>query len=634
MQLRNQLLSYFFTLILAVLLIFGWNAYRFTHDSVNEIELDMSQAFIDRYVRMLSNQYDQAGPSNQLTNLLPKQTFNNSNVILLVYRDTGLLVNANVPESIIGLTKMIIANKAGAENHGQLKYRESTYQWRGAAIVGSPYNLLIVQNMDNLASPVLLKRLSTRLLAIGLTVLWVAIWIALIISTIVSRKLNRQQQDLVELANNDRLTGLPNRHQAHKLLNKAIKKASDSGESVACIILDINRFKEINDALGHDLGDKLLQTMAERLQNALWQDDIITRFGGDEFALILKLSDENHITQIVHKISDLSDEPMIINRSPLLIETTLGVATYPKDGGDAESIMRKAEVAMYSARKLGSTFDYYRAEHDPRSRQRLQITAELQGAHEREELELHYQPQIDFQTGHVIGVEALCRWKHPQKGFISPMTFIPAAEETGIIVPMTKWVLQSSLQHCKQWNEQGHNLKVSVNLSARMLHNINLPGTIAEILRDSGLSAKHLELEITETALMIDPTAAVEILTLISGMGVQLSLDDFGSGYMSLSYLRNMPVDTIKIDMSFIRNMLIDDDDRTIVNTIIDLGHNLGCKVVAEGVENRDTYTALENMNCDAVQGYYISQPLPAKDFAKWLVEYKNDRPIRSLAAD
>lgn len=636
MQLRNQLLGYFFTLILAVLLIFGWNAYRFTHDSINQIEQNLGQAYIDRFVKLLGHEYRRDTSPEILADLLPRPGENNVVNSFLVDQNGNLVSGstAQTPDWISHIAGSLKTAVPASSRQGLIHQDNHDYQWMRAAIDGTPFTLIAVRKQDSAVSNNLLQALSTRLLAIGLTVLWVAIWVALIISTVVSRKLNRQQQELVKLASHDRLTGLPNRYRARELLNKAIKQAAEKGGSVACIILDINRFKEINDALGHELGDQLLQTIAERLRNSLWQYDMVTRFGGDEFAMILKMSDENHITQVINKITDLSDDPLIINNSPLLVESTLGVATYPKDGGDADTIMRKAEVAMYSARKSGSTFDYYRPEHDPHSRQRLQLTAELQGAHEREELELHFQPQIDMGSGRIIGAEALCRWKHPQKGYVSPATFIPVAEETGIIGPMTIWVLRTSLSQCSEWIAQGHDLTVSVNLSARLLHDINLPGRIAQLLKEADFAARNLELEITETALMIDPALAVETLTLINNMGVRLSLDDFGSGYMSLSYLRNMPVDSIKIDMSFIRNMLIDEDDSTIVNTIIDLGHNLGCKVIAEGVENRDTYKALEKRKCDAVQGYYISQPLAPGDFSEWLTNYNTDRPSSSFKAD
>lgn len=632
MQLRNQLLSYFFILVLAVLLIFGWNAYQFTQDSVKQIEQNIGQSYLNRYTEMLAHEYERSGSRQQMLNHLP--AFNPEDTVYTFLVDQQ---NKALPNPQAKAIQPIIANwqstTANTGQQGSLNHGTDTYHWLRAPVSGSPYSLVMLHK-DNVGSIDLLQALSARLISIGLIVLWVAIWAALIISTVISRRLAQQQKKLAHLANYDQLTGLPNRHQTHELLQEAINKAAKKSGSVACIIMDLNRFKEINDALGHELGDRLLQMVAERLRHTLWEDDTVTRIGGDEFAMILTMSDEDHISQVVNKIVNLSDEPLIIDHTPLTIESTLGVATYPKDGGDADTLMRKAEVAMYSARETGSLFDYYRPEYDPHSRQRLQLTTELKSALDNGELEIHYQPKIEITSGKIIGSEALCRWNHPQKNNISPAVFIPVAEQTGIIWPLTDWVLRTALNQCAKWIEQNPELSISINLSARLLHDINLPGNIASILRETGFPARQLELELTETALMIDPTKAVEVLTLIHGMGVQISLDDFGSGYMSLSYLRNMPVDTIKIDMSFIRNMLIDDSDNMIVNTIIDLGHNLDCKVIAEGVENRETYDALAKQNCDAIQGYYISRPLPAEDFSEWLKKYKQTARIHDFVAN
>lgn len=632
MSMRNQLLGYFLSLILAIFTLFGWNTYFYTQETIGQTGLNLGTTHLGHYSDMLSDEYRQTASLERLQKHLHPNGHTNDMLIFLTAGDFRPILKPNTSD----IDKILVTEwqktKDARETSGSFQFKDQEYFWFRSPIEGSPYSAVMLQ-LNTASSAGLMKTLGSRLLSISLLVFWIAVWVALLLSTLVSKRLAQQQKRMVHIASHDRLTGLPNRHQTHELLNQAIKNASEKNESVACIMVDLNRFKEINDALGHELGDRLLQLVAERLRNTVWENDTVTRIGGDEFAIILNMTNEDHINTVVNKIVDLSDEPLMLDHSPLSIETTLGVATYPRDGGDTDTLIRKAEVAMYSARKTGMPFDYYRAEYDPKSRQRLQLTSDLRGADERAELDLYFQPKISIRSGNIVGAEALCRWNHPSKGNIPPGVFIPVAEQTGIIWPITMWVLDNSLQQCAQWVKEGLDIPVSVNISARLLHDINLPGRIAQALKTTGFPAKKLELEITETALMIDPVRAVEVLDLLHDMGVKVSLDDFGSGYMSLSYLRTMPVDDIKIDMSFIRNMLANDDDGMIVNTIIDLGHNLGCRVTAEGVENRETYDALSRLKCDTVQGYYISRPQPAADFALWLNRFKQTSSVHDFVA-
>ncbi|GMR21388.1 MAG: hypothetical protein BMS9Abin36_1988 [Gammaproteobacteria bacterium] len=632
MQLRNQLLSYFFILILAVISIFGWNAYYFAYDSVRRTEHGMMQSQLTHHSEMLAREYARVKTLQHLLNHLPRpESGELLNAFLVRQNDNEPIFDSAgiLPKKFDGIVDRWRALDSSTQHQGNFSYGDDVYIWSRAPVPGSFYDMVVMRK-SSVTQTAPLKTLYSRLAVTGLIVLWVALWVALIISTVVSRRLARQQQELVHQANHDNLTQLPNRHHTRQLLKQAIKQAKHGKATVALVIIDLDRFKEVNDALGHEVGDRLLQNIAQRFNESMWQQDKVTRMGGNEFAMILAIASEDHISRVANKVIDLSDVPFVIDGTPLSIEATLGIAVYPRDGNNADTLMRKAEVAMYSARETGQAFGYYQPENDPHSRERLHLTAELRGAAERKELLLHFQPKMNLADGKFIGVEALCRWNHPVQGLIPPNRFIPIAEQTGIIRPLTNWVLEASMRQCAQWQRDGHDITVSANLSARLLHDINLPGRVAELLKKTGFPAEMLELEITETALMIDPGIAGEVLSVLHAMGVKLSLDDFGAGYMSLSYLRQLPVNHIKIDMSFIRNMLIDPGDSMIVNTIIDLAHNLGCTVIAEGVESSEVYSALHSRGCDAVQGYYISRPLPAADFKLWL--QKQERGLHPSA--
>jgi len=621
MQLRNQLLSYFFILILAVLSIFGWNAYYFAYDSVRRTEHGMMQSQVMHYSEMLAREYARVKTLQHLLNHLPRPESGELQSAFLVRQSDNEPIfdtAGTLPKELNLIVDRWRALDSSTQPQGNFSYDDDVYIWSRSPIPGSAYDMVVMRKSDATQTAPL-KTLYSRLIVTGLIVMWAALWVALVISTVVSRRLARQQQEIVYQANHDSLTRLPNRHHTRQLLKLAISQAKHNKTTVALVIIDLDRFKEVNDALGHEVGDRLLQNIARRFEESMWEQDRVTRMGGDEFAMILATVSEDHISQVMNKIIDLSEVPFVIDETPLSIEATLGIAIYPRDGKDADTLMRKAEMAMYSAKKTGEALEYYQSEKDPHSRERLLLTTELHGAAERNELLLHFQPKVNLANGKIIGVEALCRWNHPVHGLIYPNRFIPIAEQTGIIRPLTNWVLEASMRQGKQWLRDGHDITVSANLSTRLLHDINLPGRIAEMLKKTGLPANVLELEITETALMIDPGIAIEVLSLLHGMGVKLSLDDFGTGYMSLSYLHQLPVDHIKIDMSFIRNMLIAPGDSMIVNTIIDLAHNFGCKVIAEGVESSEVYRALHSRGCDAVQGSYISQPLPAADFELWL---------------
>ena len=440
----------------------------------------------------------------------------------------------------------------------------------------------------------------------------------------VSRDITERKQldkKLKQLAYYDPLTTLPNRILLLDRLRQAIFEGQHQGKSVGLLLMDLDHFKEINDTLGHHRGDVLLQQVGLHLQNSLWETDMVARLGGDEFAVILTLSESGHATLVANKIQKVLEQPFVIEGLPIAVEASIGIALYPDHGSNPESLMQRADVAMYAAKQTGSGCVIYDPKHDQHSPRRLALMGELRQAIENNLLRLHYQPKVSLKTGDVIGAEGLIRWQHPEFGSVPPDQFIAPAERTGLIKPLTRWVFSEALRQYRAWQQAGMDIIISINLSTRNLHDPHLPDQFSELLGIHGGGGDRIELEITESAIMVNPGRALETITKLKAMGMRFAIDDFGVGYSSLGYLKDLPVDTIKIDKSFVINLVKEDSTRAIVCSIIELSHNLGMNVVAEGVENKETLDHLSGLGCDAAQGYYISRPVPADEFGRWLTK-------------
>ncbi|HWQ95648.1 MAG TPA: EAL domain-containing protein [Gammaproteobacteria bacterium] len=418
----------------------------------------------------------------------------------------------------------------------------------------------------------------------------------------------------------DSLTDIPNRTLLHDRLRQAIIAAQRSGASLALLLIDLDRFKEINDTLGHDRGDQVLKQIGPRIQGVLRLSDTVARLGGDEFAVLLPtVSNPDHAVLTAGKILQALQTPFPVEGLELEIGASIGIVLCPEHGTEADLLMQHADVAMYLAKQQGGGYAVYASELDQHSPQKLTLMSELRHAIEHDELVLYYQPKLSLKTQSIIGVEALVRWRHPQRGLIYPDQFIPLAEQTGLIKPLSLWVIDHALRQHIAWRRLGLTIGVAVNLSARNLHDQELPRQIAELLRLHQIKPHMLDIEITESAIMADPVRALEVLTRLSDMGVKLSIDDFGTGYSSLAYLKKLPVDAVKIDKSFVMDMAKDADNAMIVRSTIDLAHNLGVQVIAEGVEVHEAWIELSILGCDAAQGYYINRPIPAAEFITWL---------------
>ncbi|MBI3810613.1 MAG: EAL domain-containing protein [Nitrospirae bacterium] len=436
------------------------------------------------------------------------------------------------------------------------------------------------------------------------------------------RREHRQAEETIRyLAYYDSLTGLPNRASLLDKLHQVISDSQRDGKSVAILLMDLDHFKEVNDTLGHHRGDRLLQQVGSRLQASLRPSDVVARLGGDEFVVMLPFSGSGDAVLVAQKVMTALEPPFIIEGLPVAVEASIGIAIYPDHGATPDDLMQRADVAMYAAKQSGSGVIIYNAEHDRHSPRRLALMGELRQAIEQNQLFLHYQPKIDLKTRRVIGVEALVRWKHPEHGFIPPDEFIPPAERTGLIKPLTLWIFNKAQRQCLACRREGIPLTMAVNLSARNLLDPHLPDQFVKLLRASSGASEGLELEITESAIMADPARALESITRLRALGIRFSIDDFGIGYSSLAYLKKLPVDSIKIDKSFVINMAKNQNDTVIVRSTIDLAHNLGLKVIAEGVENQDIWDRLSALGCDEAQGYYMGRPMPAEDLTRWLGE-------------
>jgi diguanylate cyclase (GGDEF)-like protein/PAS domain S-box-containing protein len=433
----------------------------------------------------------------------------------------------------------------------------------------------------------------------------------------------RDEATIRHLAYFDALTGLPNRILFNDRLAQSLAHARRRGEpGVAIMFIDLDRFKTINDTLGHGAGDDLLISAAKRLSQAIREEDTVARLGGDEFLFLLPgVTDVENAARVAQKILDLFGAPFHVADQELHVTTSIGISMFPDDGNDGETLIRNADTALYRAKEQGrNRYQLYAPAMNAIAFKRLVLENNLRHAADRNELALHYQPLVSLGSGEVVGVEALIRWNHPELGVVTPAEFIPMAEETGFIVPLTRWVLRTACTQMKAWHEAGVDVpSVSVNISPRRFNDCNLPGMVGDVLATTGLDGRHLSLEITESVMMENAEATINTLQQLKKHGIKISIDDFGTGYSSLSYLKRLPIDTLKIDQSFVRDIPMAHDDAAIAILIIAMAHNLNLSVVAEGVETSEQRSFLQSRSCDIIQGYLVSRPLKHGDLAEFL---------------
>jgi diguanylate cyclase (GGDEF)-like protein len=435
------------------------------------------------------------------------------------------------------------------------------------------------------------------------------------------RRQREAQHALEHLALHDSLTDLPNR----LLLRQRVDQAIADHPTVALLVLDIDNFKEINDTFGHQVGDRLLREVGPRLGEQLTPADLIARLGGDEFAIVLPNADADRALRVAHAMLRV-ERAFLIDDHPLEVTASIGIAVFPQHGADAETLLQRADVAMYLAKRSGNSYALYRPEDDPYDASRLLLRTDLRTAITEGEIILHYQPQVAIATGEVTGLEALARWRHPTRGWIPPVEFIQVAERMALIKPLTAHVLELAARQVVDWETMGISLPVSVNVSMRNLLDPQFPETLKSVITAAGVEPRKLKLEITESALMAEPTRVLETMNQVRAMGVAFAIDDFGTGYSSLAYLQRLPVEELKIDRAFVGQVPVDQGSLAIVRATIELAGSLGLEVVAEGVEDEATWQTLQRLGCSMAQGYFLSRPMPVAEVAGWV----RDWPMKS----
>jgi len=426
---------------------------------------------------------------------------------------------------------------------------------------------------------------------------------------------------LTHQATHDTLTGLPNRALFRDRLQQAMRYAEREKGKVSILFIDLDNFKYINDSLGHDAGDSLIRIMAQRLRSCVRDSDTVARLGGDEFVLMLQgaASEDERVSIAMSRILSEVRKPVDIRGRELTVTCSMGISVCPEDGNDVDTLLKHADAAMYQAKQAGrDNFQFFTSSINQRVLDRMDLEHRLRGALERSEFLLHYQPKLDLRSGMVVGTEALIRWQAPQQGLVSPVRFIPLAEETGLIEPIGAWVLETACAQAQAWREGGFRpLTVAVNVSPRQFRDARLPQIVENILKKTGVPPSMIELEITESCLAHDSEKFIATLKTLKGLGVLIAIDDFGVGYSSMAYLKSFPVDRLKVDRTFATNLATSEKDRSIYKAIVSLGHNLGLRVVAEGVETSEQYYLLRDIGCDEVQGFFFSMPVPAEDFER-----------------
>jgi|GEM_PF-1193688 len=612
----------FSSLLLVTIAIFALIAYQTSLDSL----LSHESGLLERLVREEVEHHYKAIPSHVdvhdpavWTGLMASQEEND--FIDLIGRD-GKIFAASIPLeqlqsgefSLLPWEELLTSSRRS----GSIAIGDEFYIWAKADVADTDLTLLNLHYKIDKFS-VILSKMNKRLIASAVVLMWFSLWLIMIFSTIIHRRLQSQNEELEYRSSHDELTNLSNSFALRANLKKAIYNARAQKKLVAMLVIDLDRFKEINNTLGHTDGDHVLIEVSRRLVNSLRSSDTIARFGADEFGVVISVESIEHCNLVVEKIIAALSQPYNLDDHEFGVESSIGIAFYPDHGEDVSTLIRHAEIAMYQAKERCYGYSYYDTSQDSHSHHRLTLINSLRNAIDNGELLLHFQPQIDPSNPDKASAEALIRWQHPTIGMIPPNDFIPLAEQSGIIHPLTQWVLEEAIKFSSESYHRGFPLNVAVNLSARNIQNSDLPDMVYELLRRYKLDPAYLTLEITETAIVLDPQRALEILSLLHEMGVTLSIDDFGTGYTSLSYLNILPVHEIKIDQSFVRNMDVNRSNATIVRSIIELAHNMSYRVIGEGVENREIVEQLIQLGCDIVQGYYIARPMPGEAFITWL---------------
>ena len=616
MNVRKRLVAGFVSVALFVLALFGFVAHRTAIHVDTAQELTLLQGVADSHAQLAINGLPANPTAEEIMRRLPDKMVSGMVMAILDANNEFLTNDANGEK-----VENLLSSAEYQEYKVQARQANrigQTLSWAKAPLVGTPYTLLVIQHADA-DLPTFSTVLAKRLVVTAFIIVWLAAWIALAVSKRITKRLEEQNAALAQQAWFDRLTGLPNRYHLNKRLNEYIAKS----KSFSLFVVDLNNLREVNDALGHEAGDTLIEIAAGRITGEVPRAIMVARLGGDSFAVMVdELSSKDEI-DCSRRLITVFSTPLVIKGLEIVTHPSIGMAEYPEHAEDALSLIKRAEVAMYRAKQERKEYQLYSPEIDPYSMRQLALMSDLSRAVEERQIVNFYQPKIELQSMKTTGVETLVRWIHPEQGMVPPNDFISLAEKSELINKMTLSVLEESIRQCRIWHDAGFSIGVAVNLSARNLYDPHLLAHIKHCLEKWQIEPEQLKLEITESILMADPQAALRTLNQLDEMGISLSIDDYGTGYSSLSYIKRLPVSEIKIDRSFVRDMMVDENDAFIVTSTIDLAHNLGCCVVAEGIEDEETLQRLRELGCDYGQGFLMSRPSAPDELDEWLSQSK-----------
>ncbi len=619
MNLRLKLLLIFVAASLSALTFFGYIAY----DTAKVASIKNETALLSSFARRIADDSSRdlvAGSSWSVPLVSDGDEETGNRIFLIITDQNGSAVN--LPDNsdfknAYEILRQFVPNAKSGQS-GSFVSGDKTYMWASEAAQLQGFRATFLTSRHVSSANSFFREMGVTLIFGGFVLLWFASWGAMYIAGLFER-LDEQKNILRHRALHDALTGLPNRALLNDRMRQIIQVAERTPAQAALCFIDLNRFKEVNDSLGHAVGDELLLEISRRLKGHLRKSDTVARIGGDEFALILRNVDDATAMAVLEKLVQEIEAPVELRQEKLFVSGSVGVALFPADGDSVESLMQRADVAMYAAKRSGSRIAFYSSDLEVFSRDKLALTHDLRDAIAGSQLELHYQPKYHIGEKRVIGAEALLRWSHPIHGPIPPPTFIQIAEHAGLIRGLTKWVLQRAFSDWSRFARQGRKLNLSVNLSAHNLQDPELESTLYELLSQCGIGAQEVTLELTESAVVQNLSQTKQLLVRLHERGFRISVDDFGTGYSTLTNLRRLPISEIKIDRSFVSNMKHDPEDASIVRATIELGKALGIDVVAEGVETQEVLDQLDSFGCRSIQGYFISKPMPLGIFENWL---------------
>lgn len=630
MPLRLKLILGFITVSLTVTGGFSVVAYTSARNYTQQIEIEHLYKSNAHFLEMVDN----SKPLLDQLQSMAKQHESGYNLYTIIDTQQDRVL----PGGSFTLGEHLLTELSGLpitqdKQQGSFVIGTQRYLWVANRVFDSPYIIANIDHRNENDVTSFLTYIGTPLAITLFLSIWISVWAAAILAKLFQQIADKNNQ-LEHQSSHDLLTQLPNRGSIGTIVEQSVKIAKTSNEHFLFCLVDIDGLKEINDSLGHESGDILLNQVTQRLKHTLGENGHIGRFGGNKFSVMLKHSSTDNTENISSRLLENFEPTYEINGHNLYVRATLGMAIFPDHAATAQELIQKTETALHKAKKLAVESIVYDISQDNNSSERLRLTHDLRNAIHNEELQLYYQPQFDVRRNVIGSVEALARWIHPQHGFIPPDAFIEIAEQTGLIQPLTDWVLRTAIKQCAEWRDMGNDLTVSINLSARNLHDETLSSQVSNLLNYWNIAPEKICLEITETAMMTDPDHARKLLTGLDRLGVRLSIDDFGTGYSSLGYLKKLPVDELKVDKSFVLNMAKDESDASIVRATVSLAHDLGLEVVAEGVEDQISQDALSLMGCEYIQGYHIARPMPSNELTALLISAvaSNDDEVSTTA--